>query len=124
MQAEFIWIENLLTQVPISFAPPPSASFTLSYRPKDVMTKSDQLNLALSYKVYAEQNRVDQNEKETPGYEMVDLIFGYSVRKKNTLTVNFSVQNVFNKWYLNHLSRYRPLNIPEPGRNFIFFTVL
>ena len=91
----------------------------LAYRPKNIFTENDYVNLEFAYKYYAEQNRVDQNEDITPEYEIADLIFGYSIKKENTLSLNFAIQNLFDQWYLNHLSRYRPLNIPEPGRNFV-----
>ncbi|MFM1874845.1 MAG: hypothetical protein RL266_582, partial [Bacteroidota bacterium] len=37
----------------------------------------------------------------------------------SSLQIRFSVQNITDQRYLNHLSRYRWINVPEQGRNFV-----
>lgn len=119
VKGEYVWIENLKTGIPISFTPPPSLKFETSYYPKVRSNAFQKPYLKLIYSVYGEQNRVDQNEKVTPGYELLDLIAGTYFGRNRNFELNLSVQNVLDKYYLNHLSRYRLLNIPEPAINFV-----
>ncbi len=68
----------------------------------------------------ADQDRVDRNERATPGYTL--LGGGVSSEWAVGRTVfNLMVQidNALNTRYLHHLSRYRLLNLPEPGRNVV-----
>ena len=68
----------------------------------------------------ADQNRVDRNERATPGYTL--LGGGVSSRWALGDTVcqlMVQVDNALNTRYLHHLSRYRLLNLPEPGRNVV-----
>ncbi|MEP2297235.1 MAG: TonB-dependent receptor, partial [Algoriphagus sp.] len=64
------------------------------------------------------QNRVARNEFPTEGYFLVDLggVVHFSVISRELKLIT-SVRNVGNTVYFNHLSRYRLINIPEPGRN-------
>jgi iron complex outermembrane receptor protein len=66
----------------------------------------------------AAQNRVDRNEKSTPGYETLDTRLAMEWKWRNmSLESNLGVNNVFNSFYYNHTSNYRRLNLPEMGRN-------
>jgi iron complex outermembrane receptor protein len=38
---------------------------------------------------------------------------------KNWLELSLQGQNLLNVAYFNHLSRYRLINVPEQGRNFV-----
>jgi iron complex outermembrane receptor protein len=61
-----------------------------------------------------DQNQVAANEQKTKGYSILN--FGVATKyKKTTLTLN--ANNILDKTYVNHLSRYRPYNISEPGLN-------
>ena len=59
------------------------------------------------------QSKVALNEKETPFYNLVNLSLGAKYRKFDYF---LNVRNVFDKTYLDHLSRYRDYNIYSPGR--------
>ncbi len=64
------------------------------------------------------QNRVYQNELATPSYFVSSFSAGATFFKKGPqLSASFQIENLFNARYLDHLSRYRVLNLPEPGRN-------
>jgi iron complex outermembrane receptor protein len=39
--------------------------------------------------------------------------------KNQSLKLHFSIQNLFNTRYFNHLSNWRRIGLPEPGRNFL-----
>lgn len=66
----------------------------------------------------AAQKLTDVNEKETPDFTTsnININFLFDL-KKIDLKVLAGVQNLWNTSYLKHLSRYRLLNIAEPGRN-------
>ncbi len=69
--------------------------------------------------IYAKQNRVAENEPVTKGYVVVDASLGSDVHVGNTpLQVDLSVDNLFNKAYTDHLSRYREYAL-NPGRNVV-----
>jgi iron complex outermembrane receptor protein len=70
----------------------------------------------------ARQGLVDADLKETPtaGYGLMNVKLGVSYGK---LSASFVVDNLFNRYYYDHLSYYRDpfasgVKIPEPGRNF------
>ncbi|MCX7696432.1 MAG: TonB-dependent receptor [Bacteroidales bacterium] len=64
------------------------------------------------------QKWVDRNEKSTPGWTTFHLRFHYEKMLKNAGVIQFMLllANLTNKTYYDHLSYYRTLNIPEPGR--------
>ncbi|HAQ38926.1 MAG TPA: hypothetical protein DCX89_06355 [Saprospirales bacterium] len=58
------------------------------------------------------------NELTTPGY----LIFGANAKtsfeiKAQQIDMIFKINNISNTRYFNHISFYRRLRIPEPGRD-------
>lgn len=62
----------------------------------------------------------DLRETPTAGYGLLDLKLGWSHHK---LSGSFSIDNVLNRCYYEHLSYYRDpfasgVRVPEPGRNF------
>ena len=74
-----------------------------------------------------DQKRVDQFETPTAGYTLVNASFGTTFHlNKQPLRVNVSANNLFNKAYYDHLSRFKPGRLDEsnpdegyynPGRN-------
>lgn len=65
-----------------------------------------------------DQERIAQNEKTTPGYQ----VFGGGVRtdvdvKGFKAELHLQAMNIFNTRYFKHTSFYRALEIPERGRN-------
>ena len=65
------------------------------------------------------QNRVGQFETVTPDYNLVNLGFNMAVGTgRRPFEINGGVKNVFNTKYIDHLSRFKPLGIPNPGINF------
>lgn len=67
------------------------------------------------------QNRFDSFETETDGYTLLDAGVGTSLKTKNgKINVWITGQNLGNKLYYNHLSRYKPAGIYNTGRNVSF----
>lgn len=66
------------------------------------------------------QNNVGDFETKTAGYNILNLGFGGDVLiGKNTFSTSISVNNLFNKKYISHLSRLKSDNILNIGRNFV-----
>jgi iron complex outermembrane receptor protein len=80
--------------------------------------KIRKLNIGFSTQYVAAQYRIDRNELPTDGYTLFHVHSSCSLMLgKVEAKVNFQVNNLTNTSYLNHLSRYRLLNLPEQGRN-------
>jgi iron complex outermembrane receptor protein len=66
----------------------------------------------------ATQNRIATNEEPTPGANLVHWGLSTNLSIGGTeAEITVSVQNLLNTKYYNHLSFYRKVEIPEPGRN-------
>ena len=64
------------------------------------------------------QNRIDNFETASKGYTLVNTAIGTTfMLKKQPLRVNISVNNLFDKTYYDHLSRFKPgrLNETDPS---------
>ena len=67
----------------------------------------------------ATQNRVARNEDKTKGANLLNIKAMVSLPlKEESMTITLSAKNLLNRRYYNHLSFYRKLEVPEPGRNF------
>ncbi len=118
---EYVYNYNFIKHRPLPFTPPLSVLGEIMYE-KDLKQKFvNNFYFGFDVKYFAAQNRVFQNEEPTPGYTLTNWMSGMSFNVgKQEFILKASVQNLFNISYLNHLSRYRLLNIPEQGRNIIF----
>ncbi|MCP4440055.1 MAG: TonB-dependent receptor [Aureispira sp.] len=116
---EYVWNINLQTNLSLPFTPPASILSTLRYEyPK--LSIFEHIYAQLQYRYSFAQNDVDRNERTTPNYHLLNLGLGWKLRIKNQyIHFNIQVQNILDTAYLQHLSRYRLLNIPEQGRNFV-----
>jgi iron complex outermembrane recepter protein len=118
--SEYVWNKNLETFLPLPFTPPYSIYGELEYGKSINGTGISYFFINANYHYYAAQNRVDRNERPTPGYNLVSFAGGFDFSiKSQTAQVRLSVNNLFDVAYMNHLSRYRLLNLPEQGRNII-----
>lgn len=64
------------------------------------------------------QDRFDNFETQTNGYTLIDAGIGTSLKvKKGKINVWLTGQNLGNKLYYNHLSRYKLAGIYNAGRN-------
>jgi iron complex outermembrane receptor protein len=118
--AEYVWNRNLDTKLPLPFTPPFSIFGELEFGRSLKQHIFKYYFLSINYHYFADQNRVDRNEQPTPGYDLVTLAGGIDMKIKNQIAqLRLSVNNLFNVSYMNHLSRYRLLNLPEQGRNIV-----
>ncbi len=114
----YTWLTNLETGVPLPFTPPLQAMLDMEYSFRSPASWLAAPYVGVDLQLFAAQNRVDRNEATTPSYSLINLHLGSElVWKKQKAEVRLLVNNLFDTPYLNHLSRYRLLNLPEPGRN-------
>ncbi|MBN2661398.1 MAG: TonB-dependent receptor, partial [Tannerellaceae bacterium] len=112
VSGEYVYTYNLDANTALSFSPPVSLRSTLSYHP-------GQMRFYLENECIAAQNRISRNEDPTPGAQLFHAGASFSIPwMKNKLEVTISANNLFDTRYYNHLSFYRKIDIPEPGRNF------
>ena len=98
-----------------------------------VELKFEKEKLAFMQNAYFEINTLtafDQNipapdEESTPGYSLVDIGLGGSLKINNQhVSLRLSVDNVFDKKYIDHLSTLKEVNFYEPGRNIAFGLII
>lgn len=116
---EHVNLQNLTDGYPLPFSPPASVLNGIEWQ----LNRSGHLlknsSIKLEHHLVFSQHRIARNEEETSGYQLFNLNIN-SDREFNgkRIKVAFQIQNIFNTKYFNHLSFYRKLNIPEPGRTF------
>lgn len=112
---EYVRNYNLDTRLPLPFTPAPSVFTEVLYQFKGDKIKP---NVGINYKWTTAQNRTDRNERVTPGYHLWGATAGAQLKLGGfEATLSVTGQNLLDTRYMNHLSRYRLLNLPEQGRN-------
>lgn len=110
--AEYVYTRNLEEAIPLTFSPPATMRHTLSYRNKG-------FDAYVQYQAIAPQNRVARNEDTTPGAHLLHAGLSYRFKVGNlSPELVAGGRNLFNTRYYNHLSFYRKIEVPEPGRSF------
>ena len=119
---EYVYSEQFSGQkkgFTLPFSPPPSVLLNLTYS-KDLGKNIQNAYAGIDLKFVAPQNEIVPPEEKTPGYELINLSLGGNIKwNKQSVQVNFQVQNLMNSTNFNHTSFYRLIGVPEPGRNFI-----
>jgi iron complex outermembrane receptor protein len=116
LSASYTYAQNKTWDEPLPEIPPFQAITGFTY-------KTDKLDTRLNIRMTAAQNRVSKSfdESTTPGYTVFDWYFNYKVVK--FVELRASVNNIFNKNYVDHLSRpYKNMDTAglyyEPGISF------
>tara|TARA_B100001115_G_scaffold136533_1_gene104036 strand:+ start:2067 stop:4403 length:2337 start_codon:yes stop_codon:yes gene_type:complete len=111
--SELLLNRNLNTQLPLPFSPPWSNLSTLKW-------EASSWYLSADWRYTFAQDRTDRNEKASPAYHLFGLQAAYKLKwADQQLQIHIAVHNLFDTFYLRHLSRYRILNLPEQGRNVV-----
>jgi len=111
---------NLETQYYLPFMPPLQARVDAEYEWEKWGHFAKDVFFGAQIQLAAAQNEVARNEKATNGFALLNLSFGMDVNiGKNSIKLVGNIQNVFDTAYFAHLNRYRQLNLPEAGRNFM-----
>ncbi|WP_255412516.1 TonB-dependent receptor [Dysgonomonas sp. Marseille-P4361] len=109
---EYVYTYNLDRKIALSFSPPASMRNTITW-------SNEQFRVYGELQSIASQNRVANNESKTKGANLIHLGANAKVPVgKTVLEINLSLRNLMDTKYYNHLSYYRKVEIPEPGRNF------
>jgi iron complex outermembrane receptor protein len=116
LSASYTYGQNVSWDEPLAEITPLTFQTTLGYQ-------SDLFNAEIHGRIVDEQDRIAAsfNESRTPGFAVFDFYADYTAF--GSLEVMFSVRNIFNKNYVEHLSRaYKAMDIQslyfEPGRSF------
>lgn len=108
---EYVYTYNLDENTPLSFSPPASMRNTITWKKNLIQIHAELYSIA-------NQNRVSKNESPTSGTNLINLGGNISIPIYNTMVdISLSLRNLLNNKYYNHLSFYRKVEIPEPGRN-------
>jgi len=111
-------LTNLTTGVPLPFTPPLQGMVDVEYNFQPLSRYWLAPTLGMDVQLFAAQNRTDRNEWPTPGYGLLNVHGSIRLQAgRQSLDFRLLVNNLFDKAYFNHLSRYRLLNLPEAGRN-------
>ena len=118
INAAYTFAQNKSWDEPLSEIPPFAINSSLGYF-------TEKITADVKVRIDAAQNRISESfdESTTPGFAVFDFFFSYEPLKM--LELQFAVTNIFNKNYVDHLSRpYKNLNEQslyyEPGRSFNF----
>ncbi|MBG0781747.1 MAG: TonB-dependent receptor [Bacteroidales bacterium] len=116
LSASYTYGQNVSWDEPLAEITPLTFQTALGYQ-------SDLFNAEIHGRIVDEQDRIAAsfNESRTPGFVVFDFYADYTAF--GSLEVMFSVRNIFNKNYVEHLSRaYKAMDIQslyfEPGRSF------
>lgn len=125
-RGEYVYNQNLDNDYPLPFTPPLSVNneirydkFVYKYRRVGIT----HFHISASHSLYGDQNRIAQGEEKTAGTNLFALAGGFDMQLSRAVTVQLQlrIDNIFDTRYMNHLSFYRKLNIPEQGRNIQLF---
>lgn len=110
---------NRATDTALPFIPAASINNEIRIEPniKGLADSYIKVGLTNTFK----QARFDSFETQTNGYTLLDAGLGTSIKTaRGKLNLWVTGQNLLNKEYYNHLSRYKIANIYNPGRNVTF----
>lgn len=111
---------NRASNKPLPFIPAAVLRNELRLEPDFKGVKSSYLSIALD-NVFR-QNRVDNFETPSKGYSLMNLGMGTTFMLKNQpLRMNVSVNNLFDKAYYDHLSRFKPGRLDETNPNLGYY---
>lgn len=111
--------KKLADNSPLPFIPAASLNNELRFEPRIKSLTDSFIKIGLA-NVFS-QDRFDEFETQTNGYTLLDAGIGTSLKVKNgKINLWITGQNLTNKLYYNHLSRYKLAGIYNPGRNVSF----
>jgi iron complex outermembrane receptor protein len=110
---------NRADDSPLPFIPAASINNELRFEPSIKGLAGSYVKVGVSNVL--KQARFDSFETQTDGYTLLDAGIGASINtKKGKLNLWVTGQNLLDKKYYNHLSRYKPAGIYNTGRNVTF----
>ncbi|MCI0449616.1 MAG: TonB-dependent receptor, partial [Chlorobi bacterium] len=114
---DFVKTKNEATGNSLPFTPPMKNIFELKLQ-KTQMGKLLNPYIKFGAKVVSAQSQTDPLESKTDGYTLLNAGVGFDfVFAKSVASVDFSVDNLADTKYVDHLSRYKGYAM-NPGRSF------
>lgn len=115
---EYVYNLNVDEMLSLPFTPPFSIATEFTFKPNFTKKHWKDLYISLRGQYFAPQVLVDRNEPTTPGYFLLHFSAGNTFNwGKNQLGIFMQIRNMTNARYLNNMSKYRILNLPEQGIN-------
>jgi len=74
-------------------------------------------SLSAQYIYFFDQNSVAPYETTSSSYQLINFSCNGSISSKNNIEYSIGINNLLNINYIDHLSRLKTYEIPNPGRN-------
>lgn len=104
----------------LPFSPPPSVLTQADWTVGEFWFLQD-VSLSADWRMTGAQNNIVPPEKTTESWHVFSFAAGGTFHSSNiSFDWRFRVNNVFDRFYLDHTSYYRLIGLPEAGRNFVF----
>lgn len=109
--------KNNVSDSPLPFTPPMKNNFGIKIQKSSIGSIYNPY-LRFSVKLVSPQNDVDPLETKTDGYALINIGTGLDLVLSNTVaSLDFSVENLGDIKYIDHLSRYKSFAM-NSGRSF------
>ncbi len=120
VSGDAIWTRNLTTNDPLPWSPAPRLTVEVEVE-RGRLGAAEDVTFRLGPSFTRRQTRIDPSETRTPGYTLWDSSVAARFEKGEvTLTPLLAVANLFDVRYISHLSRFKPFDVPNYGRNIRF----
>jgi iron complex outermembrane recepter protein len=117
LNGDFVHTKNTASNNPLPFTPPMKNIFEAKFQ-KSAIGKLLNPYIRLGAKIVSAQNSVDPLESTTRGYTLLSGGLGFDFEfAKSIASVDFSMDNIGDIKYTDHLSRYKGYAL-NPGRSF------
>ena len=117
LNGDYVFTKNNASDSPLPFTPPMKNIVGMKIQKKNIGNIYNPY-LKLSVKFVSPQNDVDPLETKTNGYALINIGAGLDVVFSNSAaSLDFSVENLGDIRYIDHLSRYKSYAM-NPGRSF------
>lgn len=105
------------TDSSVSLLPQPRIQNTVKYS-FDFGKKFVLKDLTIQYAWLGKQNQVAFNESPSDSYHLLHAALSFDIRLKSIFSCSIGCKNMLNTKYIDHLSRLKNIQMPNPGRNF------
>ncbi|MFZ4590405.1 MAG: TonB-dependent receptor [Ignavibacteria bacterium] len=117
LNGDYVFTKNTATDNSLPFTPPMKNIFEIKFQKQQIGILNNPY-LKFSVKNVSGQGRVDPLETTTDGYTLLNAGIGMDfVTSKSVVSADFSVDNLTDLKYVDHLSRYKRFAM-NPGRCF------
>lgn len=114
---DYIITKNNATENTLPFTPPAKNIIELKFQ-KNNLWKLYNPYISIRTKIVSPQDKVDPLETKTDGYKVFNFGAGFDfIMSKSVISLDFSIDNLFDEKYVDHLSRYKSFAM-NPGRSF------